>query len=113
MNRRSVYAAMKSALEGLTRAWAAELGDNPQLEFMKGTTVNAVTVGLTASGMYDDMPAESKKWLEDNFTPGQLLGKKIATCEDIADVVGFLCGRDSRWVTGSVVAANGGTVPVS
>ena len=104
---------MKSALEGLTRAWAAELGANPQLEFMAGTTVNSVTVGLTASSMYDNLPAEVKKSAEDTFLPGQLLGRDVASCEDVADVIGFLCGRDSRWVTGSVVAANGGTIHVS
>ena len=86
---------------------------NPQLDFMAGTTVNSVTVGLTASSMYDNVPAEVKKSAEDIFLPGKLLGRDVASCDDVTDVVGFLCGRDSRWVTGSVVAANGGTIHVS
>ena len=32
----------------------------------------------------------------------------MGQAEDVADVVGFLVSEKSRWVTGSVIAANGG-----
>jgi NAD(P)-dependent dehydrogenase (short-subunit alcohol dehydrogenase family) len=35
-------------------------------------------------------------------------GGRLGYAEDVADVVGWLVSEKSRWVTGSVVAANGG-----
>jgi NAD(P)-dependent dehydrogenase (short-subunit alcohol dehydrogenase family) len=41
-----------------------------------------------------------------------LAGPRIGEVDDIAPIVAFLCQEQSRWVTGSVVNANGGLVPV-
>jgi 3-oxoacyl-[acyl-carrier protein] reductase len=35
-------------------------------------------------------------------------GGRMGYAEDVADVVGWLVSEKARWVTGSVVAANGG-----
>ena len=35
---------------------------------------------------------------------------RVATVDDIAQIVAFLCEEGSRWVTGSVTCANGGAV---
>ena len=32
--------------------------------------------------------------------------------DEVADVVGFLCSAGARWVTGSVIPANGGQVMI-
>lgn len=109
---RSLYTTFKSTLEGLSRAWADELGANPELEFMKGTTANTVAVGFTETDMVSKMPAPMREAINQNVLAKQSLGPRAALPEDIADVVGFLCGPDSRWVTGSVVSANGGFVKI-
>lgn len=109
---RSLYITFKSALEGLSRAWADELGANPELDFMKGTTANTVAVGFTETDMVSKMPPPMREAVNKNVLAKQSLGPRAALPEDIADVVGFLCGLDSRWVTGSVVSADGGFVKV-
>jgi 3-oxoacyl-[acyl-carrier protein] reductase len=109
---RSLYTTFKSALEGLARAWADELGANPELEFMKGTTANTVAVGFTETDMVSKMPPAMREAVNQNVLAKQSLGPRAALPEDIADVVGFLCGPDSRWVTGSVVSADAGMVKI-
>lgn len=109
---RSLYTTFKAALEGLSRAWADELGANPELEFMKGTTANTVAVGFTETDMVSKMPPPMREAVNQNVLAKQSLGPRVALPEDIADVVGFLCGPDSRWVTGSTVSADGGFVKI-
>jgi len=79
-----LYCSSKAALESLTRCWAAELGST-------GTTVNAVNPG----------PVQSDK----ESTP---LEHRVGTVEEIAGVVSWLAGPDSRWVTGQTISASGG-----
>lgn len=105
----SLYSAVKAALESFTRTWAEEFGANPQLEFMKGTTVNAVSAGLIDSDLISSYGPEMRQSLETKILPKQSLGATIGKCENVADIVGFLCSHDARWMTGSVVAANGGS----
>lgn len=104
-----VYSATKAALEGLTRGWADNLGTRP---FMFGTTVNAVCVGLTNSDALKGLPEEALQAVLDSDLPTVSVGPRIAECEDIADVVGFLVSEKSRWVSGSVSCATGGAVKI-
>lgn len=104
--------AAKSAIEGLARAWADEFGNNSELEFMKGTTANTVAVGFTETDMVSKMPPPMRQAVNQKVLARQSLGPRAAIPEDIADVVGFLCGNDSRWVTGSTVSADGGFVKI-
>lgn len=39
-------------------------------------------------------------------------GKRLGEVDDIAEIVGFLASESSRWVCGSVVCGNGGTVKI-
>ncbi len=97
----SVYAATKSALEALTRVWAAEFG--PQ-----GITVNAVAPGPVDTDMLKRaLPNEAARQHIIARTP---LGR-IGTPSDIADVVAFLASDDARWVTGQVIETSGGMNP--
>lgn len=93
----SLYTSSKAALEGLTRAWAAELGSN-------GTTVNAVAPGPVESDMLDKIPEEIKD-LQRRTTP---MEGRFGTVEEVADVVSWLAGRGSGWVTGQCINASGG-----
>lgn len=97
----SVYSATKSALEALTRVWAAELGP-------KGVTVNAVAPGPVDTDMMRGagLSADAVKGMIAR-TPLGRLGEP----SDIADVVAFLASSNGRWVTGQVVATSGGIIP--
>ncbi|KAK5012893.1 hypothetical protein LTR60_004148 [Cryomyces antarcticus] len=130
----SLYTAAKAALEALVRSWAVELGTRKGMEGTTGTvpqtppssssssssrpsmpqtnlttiTANAVCVGLINSHFHRTNPPERLQALKKERLPRQAVGSRIGECEDIADIVGFLCGESSRWVTGSVMSGNGG-----
>ena len=91
------YAASKAALEGYTRTWATELGKD-------GTTVNVVNPGPVESEMLDQVDralVERQK----AATPVQ---NRVGNPEEIADVVAFLAGLDSRWISGQCISVSGG-----
>ncbi|MBQ9366839.1 MAG: 3-oxoacyl-ACP reductase FabG [Victivallales bacterium] len=89
------YSASKAALLGAVKALAREIGK-------KGILVNAVAPGVIDTEMTKALPKE------------QLLPiiplRRYGTCEEVASVVSFLAGPDSTYVTGQVIAVNGGLV---
>jgi NAD(P)-dependent dehydrogenase (short-subunit alcohol dehydrogenase family) len=99
----TVYAASKSAVEGMTRVWATELGHKYQI------TVNAINPGPVDTDMYraagDVHLARMAK--ENEKTPA---APRAGMAEDVADIVCFLCEERSRWITGDVICANGGMI---
>ncbi|KAI4652500.1 uncharacterized protein J4E79_008806 [Alternaria viburni] len=100
-----LFNATRAAMESLVRSWAIELPHNSP-----GTTVNAVSVGLTDTPGLRAFPAEAVQALKEQRLPKVKVmeGGRMGQAEDVADVVGFLVSEKSRWVTGSVIAANGG-----
>jgi 3-oxoacyl-[acyl-carrier protein] reductase len=91
------YSATKGAVNTLTINLAQHLG-------ARNITVNAVSPGATRT----DMSA----WLNDpagaeNAKSLQAL-KRIGEVDDIADVVAFYAGPDSRWITGQITHVSGG-----
>ncbi|KAF2658771.1 NAD(P)-binding protein [Lophiostoma macrostomum CBS 122681] len=101
----TLFTSTKSALESLTRCWSLEL---PLL--FPGTTSNAISVGLTDTpGLRSYPPAAVSALKAARLAKVKVAeGGRLGYAEDVADVVGWLVGEKSRWVTGSVVAANGG-----
>jgi 3-oxoacyl-[acyl-carrier protein] reductase len=97
----SVYAATKSALEALTRVWAAEFGS-------KGITVNAVAPGPIDTDMF--RRAVQSEEARQHIIARTPLGR-IGTPSDVADVVAFLASDDARWLTGQVIETSGGMNP--
>jgi 3-oxoacyl-[acyl-carrier protein] reductase len=95
------YTASKAGLEALTKVMAQELGQEFNL------TANCVNPGPVDTEMWRSEPPEVHEEWADKIkqTPA---GARIATVEDIALIVAFLCDDSSRWSTGSVVNANGG-----
>lgn len=94
----SAYAAVKSALEAVTRSLAIELGP-------RRIAVNSVAPGGVvtdfAGGFLRD-PAFQKLVVAD--TP---LGR-VGEPEDVADVIVSLLSRDTRWITGQRIEVTGG-----
>lgn len=88
-----LYAATKGAVEQLAQVLAKELGP-------RGITVNAVAPGTTETEM--TLPA-----MREAAPKLNALGR-LGQPEDIADVVAFLAGPDSRWITGQVLRVSGG-----
>ncbi|OWY47666.1 NAD(P)-binding protein [Alternaria alternata] len=100
-----LFNATRAAMESLVRSWAIELPHS-----FPGTTVNAVSVGLTDTPGLRSFPPEAVRALKEQRLPKVKVaeGGRIGQAEDVADVVGFLVSEQSRWVSGSVMAANGG-----
>jgi 3-oxoacyl-(acyl-carrier-protein) reductase len=90
------YAATKGALISFTESLARELA-------RKGITVNAVAPGFIETDMVAGMPEAALTQVK-AMTPMGRLGKP----EEIADAVVFLASPRSSFVTGQVLAVNGG-----
>jgi 3-oxoacyl-[acyl-carrier protein] reductase len=92
----SGYAAAKAGLEGFTRALARELAP-------RNITVNAVAPGFIETEMVRGLPEAARQtYLQ--LIPLQRLG----TAEEVADAVTFLVRPQSGYITGHVLAVNGG-----
>jgi NAD(P)-dependent dehydrogenase (short-subunit alcohol dehydrogenase family) len=94
--RLSHYIASKGAVIALTRAMARELGD-------KGVTVNAVAPGLTECEATESVPAER----HDLYRANRAISRPQQP-DDLTGVVSYLLGEESRYLTGQVIAVNGG-----
>jgi 3-oxoacyl-[acyl-carrier protein] reductase len=92
------YSAAKAGLIGLTKATARELGS-------RGITVNAVAPGFVLTELTKDLPDPLKEEIT-NRTP---LGR-FGTTEEIADAVAFLASDEAGYITGQVLAVDGGLV---
>ena len=97
---RSLYGATKAALDSLTRNWALELA--PRKILVNAVAPGYVTTDMTA-GHFSD-PTTLQRTVERHP-----LGR-LATPEDVADVVAFLCSGDARFVTGQSINVSGGFV---
>jgi 3-oxoacyl-[acyl-carrier protein] reductase len=82
-----------------------------QFSFMAGTTANAVTVGLTQTDSVMQCPPDAPETFKQELITLQSI-PKFGQPEDVADVVGLLCSRDARWITGCVVSASGGGIKI-
>lgn len=93
----AAYVAAKGGVWGFTRALATELGPD-------GITVNAVAPGLTATeGVMESPHAEAFEFVQSL----QAIPRR-GESEDIAPTVAFLCSEEAAWVTGQMIAVDGG-----
>ena len=117
----TAYAGSKGALEAMTRVWARELAER--------ATVNSVSVGpMAGTGLYECIPSEMAHVVfpllsaaplskvrpevdgEEVVQAAGVLGGRPAYVDEVAAVVGMVCGRESAWMTGCCVGAAGGGV---
>lgn len=90
------YVASKAGIIGLTKTFAKEFGS-------RNVRVNAVAPGFVQTAMTDDLPEEVKaKALE------AVPLKRFAKTQDIAKAVMFLASEDASYITGHILAVNGG-----
>jgi 3-oxoacyl-[acyl-carrier protein] reductase len=90
------YAASKAGLIGLTKALAQEMAS-------RNITVNAVAPGYIATDMTKVLPDDVKEKILASVPLG-----RMGTPEDIAAAVKFLASEDASYITGQVLAVNGG-----
>ena len=94
------YSASKAAIAGFTRALCKETGRH-------NITVNAVAPGFIKSEMSDSMPEEIIKAGISMIPVG-----RIGTPEDMGHVYLFLASKEAGFVSGIVLHANGGAMPM-
>ncbi len=90
------YAASKSAVIGMTKTWAKELG-------RKGINVNAVAPGFIATPMVQKMPEKVLEKMKGNVSLARLGDPK-----DVANAYLFLASDESDYVHGHVLHVDGG-----
>ena len=87
------YGAAKAAIIGATRALAQETA-------ARNVTVNAVAPGFIETDMTKDLPVEELV----KMVPAKRFGRP----EEVAALVGFLCGDEAGYITGETISINGG-----
>ena len=90
------YSASKAGEIALTKSLAKELG-----KF--NVNVNAIAPGMVMTDMARSIPAEFLNKAIDETVLG-----RVATPEDVANVVAFFCSDKSRHITGECVKVDGG-----
>jgi 3-oxoacyl-[acyl-carrier protein] reductase len=92
------YSASKGGVIALTKTTAKELGS-------RGVNVNAVAPGFIQTMMTDEMPEEAKASISERIPL-----RRLGVPEDVAEAVLFLCTSASSYITGQVIAVDGGMV---
>lgn len=90
------YAASKGGVIAFTKTVAKELAS-------RNVTANAIAPGFIQTAMTDKLSDDVKKKMTEQIPLG-----KLGTPEDIAKAVLFLVGPDADYITGQVLAVNGG-----
>jgi 3-oxoacyl-[acyl-carrier protein] reductase len=92
----TVYAASKSALVGITRSLAREVGG-------KGVTVNAICPGLLDTEMTSHLTEQARRYYLDQTPLG-----RTAHLDEVAAVVRFVMSDEASYVNGAVIPVDGG-----
>ncbi len=97
----SAYAAMKGAVEVLTRYWAKELGG-------RGIRINTVAPGPIATDFGGGAVRDNEQLRQ--LMAGQTALGRVGVAEDIGPLIAGLLHERMRWVTAQRIEASGGTL---
>jgi len=92
----SNYAASKAGIIGLTKSLAKELGS-------RNIRVNAIAPGFIETDMTDKLNIIQRKMLVDRIAL-----KRLGSPQDVANLAAFLLSEEASYITGEVIAINGG-----
>lgn len=90
------YAAAKAGLVGMTKSVARELAS-------RGVRANAIAPGFIATEMTDALPEAAR-----SAAASAIAMWRFGTPEDIAAAVAFLASDEASYITGQVLAVDGG-----
>jgi 3-oxoacyl-[acyl-carrier protein] reductase len=90
------YAASKAGIIGFTKSVAREVAQ-------RGITANVVAPGYVETELTGNLPEKVKDQIK-----GQVPAGRFGEAEEVAEVVAFLAGEGSGYVTGQTVAVDGG-----
>ena len=90
------YSASKAGMIGFTKSLAKEVAS-------RGILVNAVAPGFIETGMTDVLKEDIKEEIAKSIPL-----KRMGTTQDVANLVKFLAGEDSTYITGQVINVDGG-----
>ena len=90
------YSASKAGIIGFTKSLAKEVAS-------RNILVNAVAPGFIETQMTDVLKQEVKEEIAKNIPL-----RRMGTPEDVANVVKFLAGEQSSYITGQVINVDGG-----
>ena len=90
------YSASKSGILGITRTLALQVAEH-------GINVNAIAPGPVMTPLFEiDSPQVLKR------LTATIPFKRLGTPQDIANLILFLASDEAEWITGEVIAINGG-----
>ena len=90
------YSAAKAGIIGLTKTASKELGP-------RGITVNAIAPGFVETDMTADLPETVQEEAKKRISLG-----RFGKAEEIAELAAFLASDRASYITGQVIAADGG-----
>jgi 3-oxoacyl-[acyl-carrier protein] reductase len=90
------YSSAKAGIIGMTKSAAKELAS-------RGIMVNAIAPGFIVTDMTDKLSDEVRKKLSQEIPLGRL-----GTTGDVANLAAFLAGPGADYITGQVIAVDGG-----
>jgi 3-oxoacyl-[acyl-carrier protein] reductase len=92
------YSTSKSAIIGMTKALAKEVGPS-------NINVNCIAPGIVMTDMVSDYSMEEFEAITDQIPLG-----RIGSTEDVANLALFLASDEANYITGQVISPNGGWV---
>jgi 3-oxoacyl-[acyl-carrier protein] reductase len=94
----SNYSASKAGLIGLTKSLAKEIGP-------RNVTVNAIAPGFVPTDLTNDIIVQMKDKIIEHTSL-----QRLGTAEDVAALAVFLASDEAGFITGQVIAVDGGMV---